>query len=109
MRSDLRGRSRVLLWYPGAVAARTLGSVRFGSASHSRDSESEFCADLTFPELGPVYVQTFDANLKALTPIPVQVSTTPIQNVDLSVNDDGSFEVFWTSVLALLPSALQLH
>ena len=62
-----------------------------------------------FPELGPVYVQTFDANLKALTPIPVQVSTTPIQNVDLSVNDDGSFEVFWTSVLALLPSALQLH
>jgi hypothetical protein len=80
MRSDLRGRSRVLLWYPGAVAARTLGSVRFGSASHSRDSESEFCADLTFPELGPVYVQTFDANLKALTPIPVQVSTTPIQS-----------------------------
>ena len=33
-----------------------------------------------FPELGPVYVQTFDANLKALTPIPVQVSTTPIQS-----------------------------
>jgi hypothetical protein len=25
-------------------------------------------------------VQTFDANLKALTPIPVQVSTTPIQS-----------------------------
>src|SRR5262249_3015943 len=37
-------------------------------------------------------------NLKALTPTPVQVSNEPIQNVDLSVNDDGSFEVFWTSV-----------
>src|SRR5262249_16755574 len=46
------------------------------------------------PALGPIDIQTFDPNLKPLR----LVNLGNVSNVRVSVNDDGSFEAFWTAV-----------